>query len=85
MTDFHFMQGEVKSLSRVQLFATPWTVACQAPLSMEFPREGYWSELPFPSPGGLPDSGIEPTAPALAGGFFTTELPGKFHKSSIKC
>ena len=66
-------------------FLTPWTVACQTPLSMEFPREGYWSELPFPSPGGLPDSGFEPTSPALASGFFTTELPGKFQKSSIKC
>ena len=67
-------------LSRVQLFATPWTVACQAPLSMEFSRQEYWSGLPFPSPGDLPDPRIEPVSfafPALAGGFFTTEPPGK--------
>ena len=52
----------------------PWTVALQAPLSMEFSRQEYWSGLPFPSPGDLPDRGIEPvfpTSPALAGGFFT--------------
>ena len=54
----------------VQLFATPWTVACQAPLSMGFPRQDYWSGLPFPSPGDLPDPGIKPTSSALAGGFF---------------
>ena len=45
--------------------ATPWTVACQAPLSMRFSRQEYWSGLPFPSPGGLPDPGIEPRSPAL--------------------
>ena len=49
----------------------------QAPLSMEFPKQEYWSVLPFPFPGDLPNLGIEPTFPALAGGFFTTELPGK--------
>ena len=64
-------------LSYVQLFATPWTVACQAPLSLGFSRQGYWSRLPFPSPRDLPNPGIEPSSPALAGGFFTTELPGK--------
>ena len=67
-------------LSHVQFFATTWTVACQAPLSMEFSRQEYWSGLPFPTPGDLPDPGIEPTSlasPALAGGFFTTEPPGK--------
>ena len=58
-------------------FVTPWTVARQAPLSMEFPRKEYWSGLPFPSPGGLPKSGIEPTSPVLAGRFFTTEQPEK--------
>ena len=58
------------SLSHVRLFATPWTVAQQAPLSMEFPRQEYWSGLPFPSPGNLPDPGIEPASPALVGGFF---------------
>ena len=59
------------------LFATPWTVTPPVPLSMGFPRQEYWSGLPFSSPGDLPDPGIEPTAPALAGGFFTTELPRK--------
>ena len=53
------------------------TVACQAPLSMGFPRQEYWSRLPFPSPGDLPDPGIKPLSPALAGGFFITEPPGK--------
>ena len=60
--------------SHVQLFATLWTVACQAPLSMEFFRQEYWSELPFPPPGDLPHPGIEPvslTSSALAGGSFT--------------
>ena len=55
--------------------ATLWTVACQAPLSMRFPRQKHWSELPFPPPGDLPDPGINPTSPAMVGGFFTTELP----------
>ena len=54
-----------KSLSRVRLFATPWTVAYQPLLSMEFSRQEYWSGLPFPSPGDLPDPGIEPRFPAL--------------------
>ena len=67
----------VQSLSHVRLFATPWTVAHQAPLSMVFPRQEHWSELPFPSPGDLPNPGINPAFPALAGGFFTTEPPGK--------
>ena len=49
--------------SHIQLFETPWTVACHAPLSIEFFRHQYWSELPFPSPGDLPDSGIEPNLP----------------------
>ena len=56
---------KVKSLSRVRLFSTPWTVAYQAPLSMEFSRQEYWSGWPFPSPGDLPDPGIEPGSPAL--------------------
>ena len=58
-------QGEVKSLSRVRLFATPWTVAYQAPTSMGFSRQEYWSGLPFPSPGDLPNPGIKPRSPAL--------------------
>ena len=64
----------------VRLFATPGTVVCQAPLSMEFSRQEYWSRLPFPTPEDLPDPGMEPTSlvpPALAGGFFTTVPPGK--------
>ena len=59
---------------------TPWTIIRQAPVSMEFSRQGYWSGLPFPTPGDLPDSGIEPVSPAcpaLAGMFFTTAPPGK--------
>ena len=53
-------------LGHVQLFSTPWTVAHEAPLSMGFPRQEYWSGLPFPSPGDFSRSGIEPEAPALA-------------------
>ena len=60
-------------------FATPWTAAHQAPLSMGFPRKEYWSELPFPSPGDLPDPGIEAASAALAGGFCTLVPPGKPH------
>ena len=65
-------------LSRVRLFVTPWTIAHQAPLSMGFSRQEYWSGLPFPPPGDLPDSGTEPAcllSPALAGGFFTMVPP----------
>ena len=67
----------MKSLSRVRLFATPWTVAYQAPPSMGFSRQGYWSGLPFPSPGDLPDSGIEPGFPAFQAEALTSEPPGK--------
>ena len=76
-------EKKVKSLSCVRLFATSWTVAYQAPLSMGFSgysRQEYWRGLPFPSPGDLPDPGIEPAvtaSAALAGGFCTTEPPGK--------
>ena len=62
-------------LSWVQLFAAPWTVACQTPLSIEFSMQVHWSELSFPPLGDLPNPGIELASPA--GGFFTTELPGK--------
>ena len=68
---------EVKSLSRVQLFATPWTVAYQAPLSMGFSRQECWSGLPFPSPGDLPNPGIEPGSPALRADTLPSEPPGK--------
>ena len=67
-------------LNCVQLFVTPWTVAHQARLSMEFSRQEYWSGLPFPMPGDLPDPGIEPVSlvsPAPAGGFFTTTVTWK--------
>ena len=66
-----------KSLSHVRLFATPWTVTCQAPLSMEFSRQKYWSGLPFPSPRDLPDLGIEPRSPALQADSLPSEPPGK--------
>ena len=56
---------------------TPWTVACQAPMSMGFPRQEYWSKLLFPIPGDLPNPGIEPVSPALVGGFFAIEPPEK--------
>ena len=59
------MKVKVKLLSRVRLFVTPWTVAHQPPQSMEFSRQEYWSGLPFPSPGDLPDPGIEPGSPSL--------------------
>ena len=55
----------MKLLSRVQLFATPWTATCQGPLSMELSKQEYWSGLSFPSPGDLPDPGIEPESPVL--------------------
>ena len=64
-------------LSPVQLSATPWTVARQAPLSMGFPRQDYWSGLPFLPPGDLPDPGIEPTSHALQADSFPSEPPGK--------
>ena len=69
-------------LSHVQLFAAPWTIACQISLSMEFPRQEYWNGLPFPTPGDLPNLGIEPTflaSPPLADRFFTTEPSRKPH------
>ena len=77
-----------QSFSRARLFETPWTVAHQAPLSMGFSRQEYWSGFPFPPPGILPGSGMEltsPASPAAAGRFFTTEPAGKpvlFHSAS---
>ena len=71
-------------LSHVQLFVTPWTVDCQASLSMEFSRQEYWSGLPFLPPGNLPDPGIDPASPAstaLAGRFSTAVPPGKSIRS----
>ena len=69
--------------SHVWLFVTPWTVACQAPLSTGFSRQEYWSGLPFRSPGDLPKAGIKPKSPTLAGIFFTTEPPGKPYNLAI--
>ena len=63
-------------LSRVRLFAIPWTVARQAPLSMEFSRQEYWSMLPFPSPGALPHPGIKSGSPVLQVDSLPAELPG---------
>ena len=79
-TSVHSSSGtlsEAKSLSRVRLFVTPWTVAYQAPLSMGFSRQEYWSGLPFPSPGDLPNPGIEPGFPTLEADTLTSEPPGK--------
>ena len=72
------MKVKVKSLSRGRLFATPWTVAHQAPLSMGFSRQVYWSGLPFPSPGDLASPGIKPRSPALQADTLTSEPPGKY-------
>ena len=74
-----------QSLSRVWLFATPWTIAHQSPLSMVFPKQKYWSGLPFPTPGDHLNPGIKPVSlasPAFTGGFFTTAPPGK---PSVAC
>ena len=71
------LKVKVNSLSRVWLFAALWTVTYQAPLSMEFSRQEYWSGLPFPSPGDLPDPGIEPGSPALQVDPLISEPPGK--------
>ena len=68
---------KVKLLSHVRLFATPWTVAYQAPLSMGFSRQEYWGGLSFPSPGDLPNPGIELGSPALQADSLLSEPPGK--------
>ena len=72
--NFHSLSW--KSLSHSKVFATPWTVAHQAPLLLRFPRQEYWNKLLFPSLRDLLSPGTEPTSPALAGGFFTTDPPG---------
>ena len=68
---------KVKLLGRVRLFAIPWTVAYQAPQSVEFSRQESWSGLPFPSPGDLPNPGIEPRSPALQADTLPSEPSGK--------
>ena len=72
---------KVKSLSCVRLFETPWTIACQAPLSMGFSRQEYCSGLPCPPPGDLPNPGIKLRSPALQAGCLPSEPPGKPGKS----
>ena len=73
LCNFGIGKVKVKSLSHVRLLATPWTVAYQAPLSMGFSRQEYWSGLPFPSSGDLPDPGIKPRCPALQADALTSE------------
>ena len=78
---------KVKSLSRVRFFVTPWTVDSQAPLSMEYSRQEYWSGLLFPTPGDLPEPGIEPTSPpspAWAGRFLPTEHKERHNVAATK-
>ena len=67
------------SLSRVRLFVTPWAVACQAPLSIGFSKQEYWSGLPVHSPVDLPDPGLEPKSPTLQADSLLSEPPGKQH------
>ena len=74
---------KVKSFSRVRLFVTPWTVAYQAPQSMEFSRQEYWSGLPFPSPQDLPDLGIKPRSPTLRADTLPSEPLGKYNNLKI--
>ena len=77
MGKIYKVKVKVKSLSHVRLFVTPWTVAHQALLSMGFSRQEYWSGLPFPSPGNLPNPGIKPRSPALQADALISEPPGK--------
>ena len=73
----HDRGAKVKLLSCIRIFANPWTVAHQAPLSMGFSRQEYWSGLPFPSPENFPDPGIESRSPALQADALTSEPPRK--------
>ena len=77
------LDNVLSHFTHVQLFVTQWTVAYQAPVTMGFSRPEYWSGVPFPTPGALPNPGIEPVSlmsPALAGGFFTTSTTWKAPK-----
>ena len=76
-------KSRVKLFNRVCLFAIPWTVAYQAPPSMEFSRQKYWSALPFPSPGDLPNSEIKPRCPALQVDSFPSEPPRKLMNTGV--
>ena len=82
LPNIRIMKVKVKSLSRVRLFETLGLVRHQAPLSMGFPRQEYWSGLLFPSPGDLPDPGIEPWSPVLQAASLPSELLGK---SEVHC
>ena len=73
----HSVKERKKSLSRIRLFVTPWTVAGQVPLSILLSWQKYWSGLPFPSPGDFPNPGIEPGSPALEVDALPSEPPGK--------
>ena len=75
------LQGRCAILSRVWLFVTPWTVACQARLSMEFSRQEYWSELPCPPPRDLPNPGIKPRSPSLPLPFEPPGVPKSLFRS----
>ena len=77
LSSSHEERRKVKSFNRVRLFATPWTVAHQAPPSLGVSRQEYWSGLPFPSLGDLPDPGIDPRSPALQAVTLTSEPPWK--------
>ena len=77
------MKVKVKSLSHARLFVTPWTVAYQALLSMGFSRQEYWSGLPFPSPGDLPNPGIEPRSPTLQAGCLPAEPQGQLKNTGV--
>ena len=78
-------KSKVQSFSHVQLFATPWTVACQASPPMGFSKQEYWSGLPFPSPGDLPNPGIKPKFPELQVDSLPSEPPGKPRDFFPKC
>ena len=78
------MKVKVKSLSHVRLFATPWTTAYQAPPSVGFSRQECWSGLPFPSPGDLPNPGIEPRSPALQADVLDIQYPLVIRERQIK-
>ena len=82
--DIQIAKVKAKSLSCVRLFATPWTAVYQAPQSTGFSRQEYWSGLPFPSPGDLPNPGIEPRSPTFQADALTSEPPGKPDKRHIK-
>ena len=77
--------SSIQSLSYVRLFATPWTIVYQASPSMGFSRQEYWNGVPLPSPGVLPDPGIEPGSPALQADTLPSEPPGKPIKKIDKC